>query len=182
MASTTNALILGNGGDAEIYDPTSNIADEYDSTGLRDAKVDNTDSPKSFYVVYDQKNYGIDSPATVKAALVPRDPLSGSDETVTIKFDAASAQGYDLRSPGIILFESPNYIGNSKQFRASKKNVTSSFPPGGPDGVSSVIVTGGKWKLYSGKNMKGRMIAEVTAGPHSFTGGDSVKSIERVSI
>ena len=181
MASTTNALVLGNG-EFEMYDPTTNIQDEADLKNPRAAKVANTTSPKTFYVVYDQQDYGTKNPPATKVAFVPQDPFSGSDAAVITDFDIVSAQGYDLRNPGIILFEHPNYVGNSKQFRASKKNVISNFPPGTSGGVSSVIVTGGKWRLYSGVNMKGAKVAELTTGTHSFVGEDRVKSIERVSL
>ncbi len=47
--------------------------------------------------------------------------------------------------------------------------------------MSSIIVTGGKWRLYAGKNMKGAMIKEVQDKQmHSLEGADRVQSIERL--
>ena len=75
--------------------------------------MDNSDSPKSFYVVYDKEHYGTSHMQGVatQALLVPPDPLgSNLSQTVTTSFDIASTQGFDIRDPAIILFEHPNYI------------------------------------------------------------------------
>ena len=151
MASTSNALILGNG-EVDIYDPSSDIIQDCGS--FKKAKVDNTDYPKSFYVVYGKQHYGTAEGMATPAALVPSDPSSGSSETINTSFTIESAQGFDVRDPSIVLFEHPNYTGNARQYRSTQRNITSSFPPNdGWRGVSSVIVTGGKWKLYAGKNL-----------------------------
>ena len=180
MTSTSNALILGDN-EGDIYDPTYNIISEYGT--YKKVNVDNTSNLKSFYIVYDQKNYGEAVGQSTKACLVPPAPMSGSCEPVTTSFDIASAQGFDIRAPGIILFEHPNFVGNSRQYRNSNRNITASFPANqGWEGVSSIIVTGGKWKLYAGKNMKGAKVAEVddTTQLYKFEGEDRVQSIERV--
>ncbi len=44
--------------------------------------------------------------------------------------------------------------------------------------MSSVIVTGGKWKLYTGKNLKASVVKTVTRGTYYFEAGDMVESIE----
>ncbi len=178
MASTSNALILGQNA-VEIFDPESEIIQLYGN--YRHAKVDNTDNPKSFYIVYDRQRYGRAEGIATQAALVPRDPLSGSSETVGFRFDIVSAQGFDVRDPSIILFEHPNYTGYARQYRSTQRNITSSFPPNdGWRGVSSVIVTGGKWKLYAAKNLEPPVINTVTKGKYSFEGGDRVQSIEHL--
>ncbi len=179
MASTTNALILGSN-EAELYDPTHDVISEYGK--YRQVKVDSSSTPKTVYVVYDKKLYGTKEGVATKCCVVPANAASGSSETAQTSFDIASAQGFDIRAPGIILFEHPNYIGNARQYRSSVKNITASFPPNdGWNGVSSVIVTGGKWRLYAGKNMKGAMLKELQSGQmYSSEGSDRVQSIERL--
>lgn len=185
MASTSNALIL-NGGAVEIYDPTSDIIEDYPIVGgpqYTKARMDNTDSPKSFYVVYDKVHYGTSQGSATKSALVPSDPSSGSCETVTTNFPIVSCQGFDVRDPSIYLFEHPQFIGNAMQYRVSKRNITSSFRPNdGWNGVSSVIVTGGTWKLYGGKNYKAPLLHTLTKGVYRFIGEDRVESVERTHV
>ncbi len=68
MTSTSNALILGDN-EGDIYDPTYNIISEYGT--YKKVNVDNTSNLKSFYIVYDQKNYGEAVGLSTKACLVP---------------------------------------------------------------------------------------------------------------
>ncbi len=180
MASTSNTLVLGQDGTVEIMDLCSNIIQEYGNH--RKAKVNNTDFPKSFYVVYDRQHYGTAEDVT-KAALVPLDPLSGSSETVCTGFDIASAQGFDVRVPSIVLFEHPNYTGNARQYRSDQNNIAESFPAGQVAGASSAIVTGGKWKLHAGKNLKPPCLQFLQSGCYpTLNGDDRVASLERVSL
>ena len=181
VASTTNPLILGSN-EAEMYDPTHDVIFEYGN--YRQVKVDNSELPKSFYVVYDKKLYGTKEGVATQSSVVPPDAASGSSETVRTSFDIASAQGFDIRAPGIILFEHPNYIGNARQYHESNEVITASFPPNdGWNGVSSVIVTGGRWRLYAGENMMGAMLQELQSGQmYSSEGSDRVQSIERLDI
>ena len=181
MASTSNALVLGNDA-VQIYDPSSKIIEDHGS--YKQAKVDNSASPKSFYVVYDKEHFGTSEGGATKAQLVPPDPLGGDlSQTVTTSFNIASAQGFDIRDPAIVLFEHPSYTGNSRQYRSSQRDVSRSFPTGDNwSGVSSFIVTGGKWSLYGTKNMKPPLLKTVTAGCYTWAGSanDKVLSIERV--
>ncbi len=71
-------------------------------------KVDNTAAPKTLYVVYDKKLYGTKEGMATKFSVVPPDAAGSSSETVQTSFDIASAQGFDVRAPGIIPFEHPN--------------------------------------------------------------------------
>ena len=183
MASTSNPLILTNdaGDKVQIYDPEHDIIDDYGR--YSHASMDNRDSPKSFYVVYDKTDYGQSEGVATTATLVPSDPLSGaSGPTINLSYSVASAQGFDLKSPGIILFEHPNYIGNAKQFTSSKRDLRPYFPPGDNwSGVSSIIVTGGKWRLWGGRNFKPPQInGDLEKGCYSFKGRDKVQSIERL--
>ena len=183
MASTSNALILGNDA-VEIYDPCSHVKEDYGP--YQQAKVDNSASPKSFYVVYDKRHYGTSEGVATRAQLVPPDPLGGNlSQTVSTGFDIESAQGFDIRDPSIVLFEHPNYIGNARQYRSSQRDVSRSFPTGDHwSGVSSFIVTGGKWKLYGAKNMRPPLLRTVTTGCYTWAGSanDKVLSIERVDM
>ena len=105
MASTSNACMLTDGGflRISIYDPEPNIQEDHSGNYI-DGQMDNESSPKGFYIVFDKKNYGIDDAASTRSVLVPENPLSGSSEKVTFGFTARSAHGFDVRSPGIVLF------------------------------------------------------------------------------
>ena len=185
MASTSNALFLGNDA-VEIYDTTSDILEDYPIVGAgayTKARIDNTDSPKSFYVVYDKTHYGTREGSATKSALVPPDPSSGSSQTVCTDFPIVSCQGFDVRDPSIYLFEHPNFIGNSIQCRSSTRNITRAFRPNdGWNGVSSIIVTGGKWELYGGKNFKQPLLHTLTKGTYKFIGEDRVESVKRIDL
>lgn len=185
MSSTSNALILGDDA-VEIYDPTSDIAQEYPIVGgaaYTKARVDNTDYPKSFYIVYDKTHYGTREGMATRSALVPKDPSSGSSETVVTNFPIVSCQGFDVRDPSIILFEHPDFTGNSMQYRSSRRNITSSFHPNDSwNGVSSIIITGGTWNLYGAKNLKAPLLYTLTKGTYRMKGGDEVQSVERIKM
>ena len=188
MASTSKAMMVSNGqgATAEIYDPETDLSANY-GINIVDAKMENDGKPTSFYVVYDQLDFGQKEGSTTKAALVPSDPLSGSSEKVKFNFVPKSAQGFDVRDPGIVLFEHPGYKGNARQFRSSRKDVTEGLPATYWSGVSSFIVTGGSWKLYGNKNFKPPVLtidgkSIVGPGCHDISPSfdDKVKSVERV--
>ena len=179
MASTTNPLILtdNSGREDEIFDPQANIMDGH----YNHAVMDNKKSPNSFYMVYDKINYGVSGEPT-KTTLVPSDPLSGaSGPKIDLTYPVASAQGFDILSPGICLFAHPNFYGNARQFQNSEKDLTDSFP-NTPDGkgVSSIIVTGGKWRLWGARNFKEPKIKDLEKGCYPSEGYDRVQSIERL--
>lgn len=188
MASTSRALKISNGGGdiVELFDPENNLKANY-GMDIVDGQMENDSKPTSFYVVYDQIDYGKSEGVSTKAALVPPQPLSGSSEMVRFGFVAQSVQGFDNRDPGIILFEHPGYKGNAKQFRTTRKDITAGLPAKYWDGASSFIITGGKWKLYGRKNLKPPTL---TVGGQSILGpglygdevsfDDKVQSVERV--
>ena len=166
-----------------IYDPEPNIQEDHSGNYI-DGQMDNESSPKGFYIVFDKKNYGIDDVST-RSVLVPENPLSGSSEKVTFGFTARSAHGFDVRSPGIVLFHLSHYVGNAKDYRTSHPDITDAFP-GFVTSVSSFIVTGGTWKLWGGKNYKPPLIAvdgvtEFGPGLYPRIGSSEVSSIERIS-
>ena len=167
----------------KVYEPESNIIESFGRT-YNWGYVTDKGNPKRFYVVYDRINFG--SFFLAKSSLVPEDPTSGSTKAVNFGFPVKSAQGFDVRSPGIVLFQQKNYRGNAKDYRNSQQDITPSFPDGS-DGVSSMVITGGKWTLYGNKNFKFPIITvggESVLGEglyHTFDGENKVKSIERVS-
>ena len=81
--------------------------------------MDNSENPRSFY--NSEKHYATNY--TGQSTLVPPDPLSGSSETVQLKYDAASAQGYDLHDPAIYLFEHATFMGTSIEVRGDEKDL-----------------------------------------------------------
>lgn len=172
---TSNPLVIG-GGAVEIYDPTGDIEEDYGK--YLDAKVDNSDKPHVFYVVYDKKDFARSSP--VVGTLVPSEPLSGKTETITLAKPVASAQGFDLSSTGIVLFEHPNYAGNGLKYRGSQKDLRKSFPTDKFFGVSSIIVMGGKWEVYGARNHKPPLIKTLTEGLYPAGFNDKVQSIKRI--
>lgn len=185
MAS--NSLIMGDKstGTYTLNDPTRDVL----SKGkYNKARVDNSGSSKSFYVVCDQTGYGaVQKERLAKSNVIPPDPVGnpGSCETVSLTYNIASCRGFDVHSPAIVLFEHANYLGNAKQFRSSDKDITDSFSTSdGWSGVSSFIVTGGKWKLYREKNFKGPLLRDLDkekGGMYATAGlaaNDKVMSIE----
>lgn len=137
------------------------------------ANVENTDTTKtSFYVVYSEADYGSKDVGT--ACLVPADFMSGSSEPVTTDFNIQSAQGFNVETPGIALFQHYKFIGYAQGATSSNPDITSSFPIGEIDGASSVICTGGEWQLYTGKNF--------TEAYYTVQKGQCVTTLEDVGL
>ena len=156
MSQTTNALVLGNNSGfevtQEIYDATNIITDNFTY-----AKVSNDDRPTSFYVVYTVENYSPNDESGT-SYLVPPDAVSGSSNAIHTSGSIRSAQGFDITNPGLVLFEHANYKGNGRIFINSSKDVNASFPVHQAGGASSAVITGGKWRLFTKKNMQGSHI------------------------
>ncbi|KAL5477812.1 hypothetical protein EMCRGX_G024659 [Ephydatia muelleri] len=121
------------------------------TSGLVVLRVSNNDQPKSFYVVYTVPNFASDESGT--SYLVPPDALGGSSTTIQANNNIRSAQGFDVTVPGLVLFEHINYKGYGQKYVISDQDISSSFPAGTKEGVSSAVVTGGKWRLWTKKNM-----------------------------
>ena len=118
------------------------------------ARADNKPStPKSFFVVYTAANYAIDE--TGKSYLVPSNPMSGSTEVIRTDAPIRSFQGFVVEKPGIVVFQHHNYKGNGHQFQTTAQSIDDYFDYDQRDGVSSYIVTGGKWKLCLEENLQG---------------------------
>ena len=186
MASTSNALVLGDGG-VKIWHAQRDLDKTYGT--FTQGHVDNQTSPNSFYMVYDKADYGKSEGSTTQAKMVPADPLNdqGRSGNVQFGFTAKSTQGFDLAEPGIILFEHPKYIGNSAQYFESHESLD--IPARYWDGVSSFIITGGKWELYTKENFhqpKVVLNSKTTLGPGYYDDNtafdDKIKSIRLVEI
>eukprot|EP00731_Ephydatia_muelleri_P023305 Em0015g888a len=183
MSHTTNPLVLGSnvqfsGPKQEIYNPTHIITDNF-----KHAKVSNTDNPKSMYVVYTVPNFASDESGT--SYLVPQDGVSGSSTPIQASSDIRSAQGFDVTLSGLILFEHINYKGYGQKFVISDNDINNSFPAGSRGGVSSAVVTGGKWRLWTKRDMQGAYIDLTMANPlnPSFVPlgmNDRVQSVQRI--
>ena len=178
MAQTTNALLIKNahGVTQEIFQPNSSIDT---SVSYTEANVKISDHKKSFYVVYSEETYRSAGSGT---ALVPSDPVSGSSDPIQTAFSIRSAQGFDLNTPGLVMFQHNNYLGYGQQFRSKDANITDSFPTGQIDGASSFICTGGEWKLHTTRRFRGRSVS-VTKGQFcnlsDFGLDDKVKSVHQ---
>lgn len=156
MASegTTNALKLTSSDGAltkEIFKPTKSIEE---AAGFKIVQVINEDQDiKSFYIVYGVEDYSPNGGGP--SALVPPEPLNDMNQSVNTTFVIRSAKGYDMQSPGIVLFQHPSFCGPSEQYRSTQPDITASFPPVSPTGVSSIICTGGEWKVYDKRDSQG---------------------------
>ena len=182
MAQTTNGLILKNahGVTQEIYHPNPSIDI---SLAYNQANVQNSDDNiKTFYVVYSAEVYGSKGSGTGSASFVPSDPVSGSCDTIQTPFSIQSAQGFDLNTPGLVMFQHENSLGYGVEFRCNDPNITESFPNGQIDGASSFVCTGGEWKLYTRTNYQGRRPIDVTSGQFGnlkrFCLNDKIKSVK----
>lgn len=167
MASTTNPLKLSssiaNAGEPRpdpflVFNNSSCITQTpnlpYDTASIEG---------KTFFILYQNPNYNQDAdPAEatiVKIIPCPQNNTlpSGCDgpfEKTYPEFEEtgiASAQGFDIVNPGVILFPKGNFEGTGILYQADQKSL-------GDDGLSfgSAISTGGTWNLWFQKNFKGQ--------------------------
>ena len=109
-------------------------------------------------------------------------------ENVTMDDPIKSLQGFDESNPGVILFEHSHYRGYGKLFQNTTRDITQYFDQGKISGVSSIIITGGKWSFYTGYNCRGTKLnidGKTALGPGRYDlgnhpGNDQIKSIEYV--
>ena len=176
MTTTSYPLLLSDGGSlrVRIYDPESNIQEDYNGDYIK-ANMENGTHPScSFYIVYDKVNYGLDHGDVTKSVCVPSDPLSGSSNTVDLPFPAKSAQGFDCIR-GIVLFQYKGYVGNSQFFHTSCGDTTIYFPTG----IRSAIVIGNVrgWWTYGSKNFVPPALRFFRPGYYPSADFEGVKSI-----
>ena len=109
-------------------------------------------------------------------------------ECVTTDDPIKSLQGFNESNPGVILFEHSHYRGYGKLFQNTNRDITQYFDQGKISGVSSIIVTGGKWSFYTGYNCHGTKLnidGKTALGPGRYDfgplpGNDQIKSIKFV--
>lgn len=159
MSRTANPLeLFFSPGDDSIYktvwSPTGKIEQPDSKHTYTRAKVSPSEgsSTKTFYIVYEQENW------MGRSRRVP-DPniLLGSSDEVETEFAICSAQGFDIKNPGLVLFSCPNLQGVGEQFVDSQELLTKPIDKG------SFVCTGGKWDLYFKPNY-GQPSISVTKG------------------
>lgn len=112
---------------------------------------------ESMWVIYGKKDwdhigtsYGKGRTGTV---------ITKKDGTVDYGKAIVSAQGFDITNPGAVFFEHSNYRGFGTSSQHSVPDLTTSFPQGAVEDVSSVIITGGTWNFYTSYNFTGTKIS-----------------------
>ena len=132
-------------------------------------------SPESLWVIYDAKNY--ESPDRKGARIV-----RVQDGEFDYGKDIASARGFNMKDPAVILFEHFGLRGRTRTIEPSNPNLDEcpeSF------GISALIVTGGVWSFHSEYNYKGTQLStqkrdEFGPGDYTFWGdpNDKTKSVK----
>ena len=147
MAGIAGPLhLISPSGTQDIYNSTTNIsaADNYTQANVKES------IPKSIWVVYTVPNFDDGNADYNSATIVYPDA-----PTVNTMSPIQSAQGFNVKNPGAILFKYNLFRGFGSQTSSSIEDLTSSFP----EGVSSIIITGGIWNLFSGINFTGKKLA-----------------------
>ena len=134
-------------------------------------------NPNSFYLVY-EGDYGNVSNDSSTQDIIPKKPTSRCSSPIHTDFNIGSARGYNLDNPGIVIFAYQYYRGTGKQYTKDDPDITGTFPVGVTEGVSSYVVTGGKWELWTGKNYSGAKIDAKEMSPNYFPGNnDTIQSV-----
>ena len=137
----------------------------------------------TLWVVYTVANWDHDHPASDNKSTV----IEPNSATVQVNSPIRSLQGFNVENPGIVMFEHSQFRG----FGDSANNsvpVLAEFPSGKINGVSSVIITGGKWSFHTEYNYTGTTIAVdgkeiLTPGRYDFADkviNDLAKSVKYV--
>lgn len=92
--------------------------------------------PASFWVLYDKPDYDYGGKSAIRV-----------DDKCNYGKDIRSVQGFNRSNPGIVLFQGYDLTGLGKEFAASTELSSETFPPTHSRGVSSFIVTGGRWQM-----------------------------------
>ena len=159
------------------------------TSSIQDSEVYNEATPLpasnagTLWVVYTVANWDHEHPGGDQTARI----IEPNSATVQVNSPIRSLQGFNVENPGIIMFEHSQFRG----FGDSANNsvpVLAEFPAGKVNGVSSVIITGGKWSFYTEYNYTGTTIAVdgkeiLTPGKYDFAGkviNDLVKSTKYV--
>ena len=127
------------------------------------AKVTSS-SPKSLWIIYEGRHWNSHDPDSARVLR----PGSG---LVSYQRRIASARGYDILNPGVVLFEHVGFRGKARVIQPSNPNLDVGL--GGTFDVHSAIVTGGVWSFYSEYNYRGNKLRckkkeEFGPGEYSF--------------
>ena len=164
-------------GEQKFYNTQSSIAGDY-----RTAEVLSS-NPRSLWVVYTVTEWDHNHPGDRDVEKIVR-----AGQTVTMPSSIRSIQGFDEMNPGVIMFEHSQHRGYASLFRNTNPDITDSFGQGKVSGVSSMIITGGKWSFYTGFNSGGTKVnigGQSELGPGVYDLGycitnDQIKSIQYV--
>ena len=130
----------------EKHEVTQDMADIGGGEGYTKAKVHNSQPIRRIWIIYDRKNYG--SSGTETSTAVLRVP----DQLFDFKVPIKSLRGFNNVGVGTILFEATFFRGACRMIQPSVPDLD--VKPGAIT-VSSLIVTGGIWRIYKEANYGG---------------------------
>lgn len=139
---------------------------------------------ESLWIIYSTVNYDHDHPGPNSDA---KRVVRSSDGLVTLNESSIrSAQGFNVTNAGLIGFEHTEFRGHATLFEEGQRDISRLFPPDQPAGLSSVIITGGKWSLCKEYDYKEPLLinGESVLGPgeYSYFGeaNDRTKSLKYI--
>ena len=100
-----------------------------------------------------------------------------------LSFSPRSAKILPYKVNALVVFAHPHYTGKSQVYEDADSDITTSFPPKNPGGVSSAIVwPEGNWEVFKVKNMEGGIEYPMPTGkypnPNDLPcGGDTMQSV-----
>ena len=162
MALTGPLELVGALGTKKIYNSTAII-----NLGFTSANAVDTGETGTLWVAYTVNNWDHGHPDDRPTEHI----VSANTGSVDVSpANILSAQGFNVSNPGIIMFEHSQYRGYAQLFQSAVPDLTQYFSPGSISGVSSVIIVGGIWALYTDKNYKGVLLGGTELGPgmHDF--------------
>ena len=180
MSLTEPIKLSGSVGSRIFNSTTSSIQDSEVYTEATPLPASNAGT---LWVVYSVANWDHDNPGGDQTAKT----IEPNSVTVQVNSPIRSLQGFNVENPSVIMFEHSQFRG----FGDSTTNsvpVLAEFPAGKINGVSSVIITGGKWSFYTEYNYTGTTIAVngeeiLTPGRYDFACkviNDLAKSVKYV--
>ena len=181
MSAVSGPLhLISTSGTQDYYNSTGDISSD---DGYTQAQVLDS-NPKSLWVVYTVSDWDHGNPQDDSSATVVEPNGAVFSTTKPIM----SAQGFNIQNPAAILFEHSNFRGYGNEFRSSIESLSNSFQQGTITGVSSAIITGGIWNLFTGANFTGKKLSfdgVQDLGPGSYNFGclpanDQAKSLKYI--
>ena len=177
MALREPIVLSSDVGSQTFYSTTGDIQESYTQV-----KPLPTEGKGTLWVAYTVTNWDHDHPADNPARVIePNSPI------INMAAPIKSLQGFNVENLGIILFEHIGFRGYGES-NTNSVPFLKDFPQGEIGGVSSIIITGGRWTLYTGYNYTGttmRIHGKEVLEPamYEFVGGsvnDKAKSVKYV--